>query len=293
MNKSNKPDLTIIILNYNSQFWLKKTLTTLKESYLDKTKYQVKVVVVDNASTDDSTTMIKRSFRWVELIESPENNGFAAGNNLALAKLDSKYGMLLNSDIEFTANSNLDLLIDLLENKETTQVGVVTPRLEFPNGAIDPACHRGEPTLWASFTYMLNLEKLFPQIKLFSSYHQYYKNLSTAHEIDACSGAAMIFRTRDLKKIGFLDERFFMYAEDLDWCRRFRDQRKKIIYYPYVTLIHHKNKSGIGSKSPATANKTKRYFYDTMLQYYDKHYQTAYPSWVRTLVKYSLKIKKG
>ncbi|NCN87417.1 MAG: glycosyltransferase family 2 protein [Candidatus Pacebacteria bacterium] len=288
-----KHDLTIIILNYNSQFWLKKTLTSLKEEYLDKTKYKVKVIVVDNNSPDDSTTLIKRSFRWVELIELEENLGFAAGNNIALSKIDSKYGMLLNNDVEFTHNSNLDILIDLMEKKETKKAGMATPRLEFPTGEIDPGCHRGEPTLWASFTYMLGLEKLFPKSKLFGQYHQYFNDLATAHEIDACSGAAMIFRTELLEKVGLLDERFFMYAEDLDWCKRFRDNKYKIIYYPYVSLIHHKNKSGIGSKSKAISSKTKTYFYDTMLQYYDKHYQKDYPKWVRTGIKYLLKIKKG
>jgi GT2 family glycosyltransferase len=275
-------DLTIVILNYNAKFWLKKTLTTLKEEYLDKTKYKVKVIVVDNASTDDSTTLVKRSFRWVELIELPENIGFSAGNNVALKKLDSKYGMLLNNDVEFTSNSNLDVLLDVLEKKETKKVGMITPRLEFPTGQIDPGCHRGEPTLWASFTYMSGLESLFPHSRLFGQYHQYYKDTATAHEIDACSGAAMIFRTTLLEKVGLLDEQFFMYAEDLDWCKRFRDKGHKIIYYPYVSLIHHKNKSGISSSSQQTSSKTKGYFYDTMLQYYDKHYQNNYPNWVRT-----------
>lgn len=286
-------DLSIIILNYNSQFWLKKTLTSLKEHYLDRTKYEVEVIVVDNASTDDSTTMVKRSFRWVKLIELPTNVGFAAGNNVALKGIKSRYGMLLNNDIEFTSNSNLDILLDLLEKKDAKKIGMITPRLEFNTGQIDPACHRGEPTLWASFTYMVGLEDLFPKVKKFSQYHQWYKDLATAHEIDACSGAAMIFRTAALPKVGLLDERFFMYAEDLDWCRSFRNQGWQIVYYPYVSLIHHKNKSGIGSSSKATASKTKAYFYDTMLQYYDKHYQNDYPAWVRTLIKYLLKIKKG
>lgn len=286
-------DLSIVILNYNSQFWLKKTLATLKTFYLDQTKFDVEVIVVDNASTDDSATMLKRSFRWAKLIELPTNIGFAAGNNIALKQITSRYGMLLNNDIEFTPNSNLDILLDLLEKKDAKKIGMITPRLEFSTGQIDPACHRGEPTLWASFTYMIGLEDLFPKIKVFSQYHQWYKDLATAHEVDACSGAAMIFRTSALKKVGLLDERFFMYAEDLDWCRQFRDQNWQIVYYPYVSLIHHKNKSGLASTSKATASKTKAYFYDTMLQYYDKHYQNEYPRWVRTFIKYLLKIKKG
>ena len=291
MTAKNNYDLTIIILNYNASFWLKKTLETLKTNYLDKSKYQVKVVVVDNASTDDSVKLVNVSFRWAELIKLERNLGFAAGNNIALKNLSSRYAMLLNNDVEFKADSNLDLLIDFMDKKENHQVAVITPRLELSDAVLDPACHRGEPTVWASLTYFLGLEKLFSQSKLFSQYHQYYQDLATPHPIDACSGAALLFRTSALNKVGLLDERFFMYAEDLDWCKRFREARYKIYFYPYVTLIHHKNKSGLENKSRQISTKTKAYFYDTMLLYYDKHYKNKYPQFVRNVIKYLLKIK--
>ena len=92
MKKSiKKDDLTLIILSYNTQFWLKKTLETLKEFYLDKTKYQIKTIVVDNGSTDGSIEMIKKNIKWVQLIETGENLGFAGGNNIALKTVESRY----------------------------------------------------------------------------------------------------------------------------------------------------------------------------------------------------------
>lgn len=291
MPKIKQADLEIIIVNYNSQFWLKKTLSSLKEFYLDKTKNKVVVTVVDNASEDDSLKMVGREFRWVNTIKLKENFGFAVANNAALRETKAKYVMLLNSDVEFTQKSNLDYLLKFLDDKP--KVGVITPRVEFTNGEIDPACHRGEPNIWASFTYMTNLEKLFPTSKIFAGYHQTYKNLRTIHTIDACTGAAMITRGELLEDIGLLDERFFMYAEDLDWCKRFREAGFLVVYNPEVIVIHHKNKSGIKSSSQKIARNTRKHFFDTMLQYYDKHYLESYPKFVRNIIKYILVIKKG
>lgn len=287
----NKKDLSIIILNYNGQFWLKKLLPTLKKNYLKETQYKVEVVVVDNDSSDNSVELIKKDFKWVKLMESGRNGGFAFGNNVAIKDNSARYIMLLNSDTEFLKReSNLDELIEYMDQHKDT--AIISPRVELSDGSIDPASHRGEPTLWASFTYFAKLEKLFPKSKFFAQYHQGYKDLKQLHEIDACSGAAMIVRNTAIKKVGMLDEQFFMYAEDLDWCKRFRDAAYKIIFYPEVKIIHHKYKSGIKSSNKKTASVTQKFFYDTMLQYYDKHYKEKYPNFVRNLLRYFIFIKK-
>jgi len=284
-------DLTIIIVNFNGKKWLDLTLTTLKKFYLTKTKFQVEVVVVDNASTDGSVELIRQHFNWVKLIVLSVNQGFAAANNVALKKVNSTFAMLLNSDVEFSEESNLDELINyLMANPE---VGVVTPKLVLTNGQIDPACHRGEPTPWASLTYFVGLAKIFPRSRLLAQYHQSYQDLATVHQIDACSGAAMMVRAALIKKVGLLDERFFMYAEDIDWCRRFRLNGGSVIYYPLVKLVHHKHKSGLQSSARQTSHQTSQYFYTTMAQYYDKHYAGHYSNWLNWLIKQVINIKKA
>jgi hypothetical protein len=279
-------------LNYNGLFWLKNTLTTLKEFYLTKTKYKIEVTVVDNDSTDGSPTMVAKQFRWAKLIKSGSNLGFAGGNNIALKKSTTRYTMLLNSDTEFHPGSNLDLLLEYLDENPT--VGMITPRVEMPDGSLDPASHRGEPTPWASLVYFSGLAKLFPKNKVFGQYHLTFKNMNEIHEIDACTGAAMIFPTKFMQnKVGLLDEQFFMYGEDIDWCRRWREAGKKIIFHPGVQLTHHKHKSGIKSSSVRLSKKTHDSFYDTMLTYYDKWYAGKYPKFFRSLLKAFLFVKKG
>lgn len=287
----NDIDLEIIILTFNSEFWLKKTLSSLKTYYLKNTKRSVTVTVVDNNSEDSTINMLQSEYEWVKRIELHKNLGFAAANNIAVAQSKAEYVMLLNSDVECTSESDFDLLLEYMD--EHPNVGIISPKINFKNGLIDPACHRGEPTPWASLTYFLGFENLFPNSKVFSQYHQWYKVLDTIHTIDACSGAAMILRNSVLKKVGLMDEQFFMYAEDLDWCKRIREAGFSVIFYPFVSIIHHKYKSGIKGSSVQIARKTRRHFYDTMLQYYDKHYRQTYPEIVRNIIKYFIIIKKG
>jgi len=282
-------DLSIIILNFNGLKWLEKLLPSLKEKYLSHTKYQVEVVVVDNASTDESIIYLKT--QNIQFIESGKNGGYAFGNNLALKNNPARYVMLLNSDTEFSEKSNLDTLIEYMDTHE--QVGIITPRVELTNGQSDRACHRGEPTLWAAFTYFIGLEKLFPKSRLFAQYHQTYKSLKEIHSIDACTGAAMLVRRSVLEKVGLLDERFFMYAEDVDWCKRFREEGYLVIYHPEVKVIHHKYKSGMGNSSQSAKSNATYWFYETMLQYYDKHYRDSYPKCFRFFLQLFISMKKG
>lgn len=271
-------DLTLIYLNYNTPDWTSLALSSLQTHYLKKTKLKVEVIVVDNASTDGSADLIEQQFSWVKLIRAEENGGFAVGNNLALKQITSRYVMLINSDVEATKDTNLDELVYYMDAHP--EVSVVTPKLTLASGKLDPASHRGEPTPWASLTYFSGLAKLFPSSPLLARYHLSFKDLRHIHEIDACSGAAMLVRTSAMQKVGVLDERFFMYAEDLDWCKRFRDEGGTVMFYPNVHMIHHKYKSGRGQKGKVKST-TSKHFYQTMLQYYDKHYWKTYPSIVR------------
>lgn len=290
-----QPDLSIIILNYNTSDWLENVLSSIEAFPIKKN--ELEVIVVDNASSDNSVQVVREQFPQVKLVQSTDNGGFAKGNNQGIKVATSRFVMLLNSDAEFTAKTDLDACIRYLDEHEG--VGVLTPKLILPDGSIDLASHRGEPTPWAAFSYFSGLEKLIPNSTLFGQYHQTWQDFNTVHEIEACSGAAMIVRSSAIAEVGLLDENFFMYAEDLDWCKRFRDQGYTVIFFPKCEIIHHKYKSGQNkkpevvnpenflnipgfSRKPKQKNIARFHFYETMKQYYTKHYQKNSPvqTWI-------------
>lgn len=264
------PDLEIIILNYNTKHYIERCLETLYNNYLKVSKYKVVITVVDNNSSDDSVEYLN-TIEYINVILSNKNGGFAYGNNLAISKSNARYIMLLNSDTEIPGSkSDIDDLISIMDNDQT--IAVISPKVILSDGSLDKACHRGEPDLWNSFCHFSGLEKLFTRIKFFNGYHLNFLNIESPHQIEACTGAAMLVRNEAISKTGLLDERFFMYAEDLDWCKRFRDNGYKIYYYPTTYIIHHKYGSGINSNEKKLSYDTKKWFYETMILYYDKHY---------------------
>lgn len=274
-------DLSIIILNFNTRDLLKQTLESIK------TKAKVEVIVVDNASQDDSVAMVKKHFPKVKLIRCKKNKGFAVGNNLGLKQARGKYLMMLNSDTKLEPKC-LDKLLAYMDKHP--EVGIVTPKLVLENGQLDPACRRGLPTLWSAFTYFSNLEKLFPKNQLFGTYHLTWLDIAKTHPVEAVSGAAMLFRSTVVEDIGYLDEQFFMYAEDIDFCKRALDAGWQIIYYPDAQVVHYKGQSGTHSFSPQVRHKTRQYFYTTMKQYFRKHYTNRYPDWVLKIIDGSIDI---
>lgn len=281
-------DLTVVVVNYNGSHWLECLLPELQVRLNQGRAYKYEVVVVDNGSTDSSLRTLEQH-PWVRLVTSPVNKGFAAGNNLALRSCHSRYVFLLNTDTSVPEENGLDSLIAYMDKHP--HVAVSTPRVLLGNGKLDPACHRGEPTPWASFTYLSGLERLFPRSRCLGSYHQGWKDLQTIHSIDACTGAAMMVRTPAMHKVGLLDERFFMYAEDLDWCRRFREAGYTVIYHPGATIIHHKHQSGLKGASEETQSSTKAWFYTTMLQYYDKYHPGKQKSLFRLALSTYIRMK--
>lgn len=280
--------LSIVILNYNSEQVVRACLDSLKQ-YGDWLQQNVEVIVVDNNSSDDSAGMIKDQFPWVNLIVNSENIGFSAGNNVGLRQATGEYILLLNPDTVVLPET-LQKCVTFLQ--EHTDCGAVTCCIEFPDGNIDMDCHRGFPTPWASLTYFAGLEKLFPKSKLFGQYHQTWKDLQTTHQVDACVGAFMMMPKRVLDEVGLLDERFFFYGEDIDWCFRFNEKGYKVIYFPEVKIIHYKGYSSgvrketqkITSASKETKRRIKVESVRAMRLFYDKHYKQRYPFFVTWLV---------
>lgn len=288
-----KVDISIIIVNYNTKELLKNLLISFKNSNLGK--YKVEVIVVDNASTDGSSESIKLYLPTIKLIQNQTNLGYAKANNQGIRIAKGEYILLLNSDTLLNKTTLFKMLKFMDENK---QFCAATCRVELVNREIDPACHRGFPTPWASFVYFSGLEKLFPESKTFGQYHQGWKDLHKVHEVDVISGAFFMIRKKILNKLGLLDEKFFMYAEDIDLCYRMKNLGYKIVYNPNTKIIHYKTSSGrkktkgkkFTRKDLIIRKKTSKYFFETMKLFYDKHYKDKYPFLIRWIILAGIKL---
>ncbi|PWU23945.1 hypothetical protein C5B42_01130 [Candidatus Cerribacteria bacterium 'Amazon FNV 2010 28 9'] len=287
-------NLEIIILSYNtSELTLRAAKSALAIAGAN-------VTVVDNASVDDTVTTLEslgKKEKRLKVIALQDNIGFAGGNNVALRESTTPYIMLLNSDAYIEEAKSIEQLLTYMD--EHTEVGIVSPRVNLSNGEIDPASHRGFPTPWNAFTYYSGLEKLVTSVPplntevlraVFGGYHQTWKKKNEIHEVGACTAAAMIIRKKTIDEIGLLDERFFMYGEDLDWCYRCWKKGWKVVYDPHATVIHDKHSSGLKKKTiPQNIHahhiqkRTHHAFYDAMKLFYDKHYREKYPGFVRSL----------
>ncbi len=189
--------------------------------------------------------------------------------------------------------------VDFMENHP--KVGALTPKTILFCGGMDPDCHRGFPTPWASLTYFLGLEKLFPKSKLFGQYHQTYKDLDKVHEIGAGFGTYLLTRKKIMDKLGGWDENYFFYGEDLDLFYRIKENGWKVVFYPEPLLTHYKGASsglrkeskqmGVVKADKKTRIKTAKESIRAMEIFYKKFYKDRYPRWVTGLILLAIKFK--
>lgn len=270
------PKLSIIILSYNTLAVTKKCLDSLSKS-LSEHPIDHEIIVVDNASTDGSRDMLRKQKCLV--VQNKKNVGFSSGNNQGFKRSSGEYLLFLNSDT-IIQNVNFPELISFAGGRK--DIGVVTVKVLLPSGRIDPASHRGFPTLWRSLTYFSKLEKIFGSIpvinRLFGGYHLTYLNLNSVHEIDSPTGAFYLVKRSIFEQVGGFDEKFFMYGEDLDLSYRIKALGFKVLYYPGFSILHEKYTSGLKTEDRAIRSKIKRHFYEAMGLFYKKHYSQSYPA---------------
>ena len=289
-----KIDLSIITLSYNTKELLKRCLQSVEKA--EKDNYQIETIVVDNASSDKSPEMVAKEFPQVKLIKSKKNLGYAGGNNLGLERTQGEFILFLNSDTEIDKEALIKMMKFMKGNSRT---GASTPKTMLFSGGMDPDCHRGFPIPWASITYFLGLEKLFPKSKLFGQYHQFYLDLNKTHEIDAGFGTFMIVRKKALDEVGHWDEQYFFYGEDLDLFYRIKEAGWKIMFYPEVLATHHKGaSSGLRKESKEVARPSRetrirvaKASIKAMEIFYKKFYQNKYPFWLTWVVLLGIKAK--
>lgn len=277
--------LSVTIVNFNAGDYLITCLKSLEDA---KKEVNLEIFVIDNASEDDSIEQAKKKFPDVKYILNDKNLGFAKAQNIGLKKITSEYVLILNPDTQVMPGT-LKYLIDYID--QNLNVGAVSCKLEKEDGSIDWASHRGFPTPWASFLYyFLGNDKL---------YHLTKKDMTKTHEVDVIVGAFFLTRKKILEKTGLFDEKYFMYAEDIDLCMRIKNAGYKIMYVPEVSVKHFKGvSSGIKKHSQevtsAVSDTKKRAFnafYESMLMFYQDHYAKKYPFFINWLVYFAIHLK--
>lgn len=282
-----KVNLSIIILNYNTKNLLRNCLRSVEKA--EKNGYSWETIVVDNASTDGSPEMVKKEFVWTRLIVNKKNLGFATGNNRGIKKSSGRYILLLNPDTLIQPET-FKIMVDFMD--KNPKVGAATCRIELPNSQLDYSCHRGFPTPWNAFAYFSGLAKIFPKIKIFTGYTLAHLSLDQTHAIDSGCGAFLIIRREVGDEVGWLDEDYYWYGEDLDFCYRLKQKGWQIMFVPKTKIIHYKGAaSGIKKYSQDVTTATKKTKIraiksstEVMRVFFKKHYQNKYPKIVYWLV---------
>lgn len=254
-------DLSIIIVNYNTKDLLQQTLDSL---FRNQPRCGFEVFVVDNHSSDGSCDMVKEMFPEVALIKNDENEGFSRANNRAIRASQGQYILLLNSDTVVLPGT-LDTMFEFLE--ENPRVGAAGCKVVLPDGKLDLACRRSFPTPQNAMFQALGLSKLFPKSPLFAQYNLTYLDEDETYPVECIVGAFMMVRRETIEQVGLLDEAFFMYGEDIDWCYRIKQAGWEIYYYPRAKIIHYK-----GASSEKRRYRMIYEFHRAMLIFYRKYY---------------------
>lgn len=253
-------DLSLIIVNYNTRELLRQCLLSLRSA---RAQLELEIFVIDNASRDHSAEMVKQEFAEVELMQNAANAGFAAANNQGLRRARGEYLLLLNSDTEVRPGA-LEHCLEFF--RAHPEAGVVGCKLLNADGSIQPSCE-SFLSLPLLFYESFFLEKIFPHNRVFGRRAMTYFDYDRALPVDYVKGAFLMIRRRAFEDVGLLDEGFFFYAEEMDWCYRAREKGWEVYFTPEAEVLHHGGQSG-DPLSPAIFVQLHRARY----QFYRKHH---------------------
>jgi len=246
--------VSVIVVNHNTRDLLRDCLRSVLENAAG---LEVRVVVVDNASSDGSPAMVRQEFPEVLLIESASNLGFSKANNAGLRALSAPYALLLNSDARLFPGA-LRAMVAFMEARP--DAGIVGPRLLHEDGSLQLSCGI-PPTPWTEVCNKLLLHIPFPFFKMGDWSHD------RVREVGWVTGACLLARRAALDRIGPLDEGMFMYYEDLDLCLRARQAGWKVCYLPDAQAVHLGGATSRGAFSPMLIASGRSSFY-----FFRKHY---------------------
>jgi len=255
------PEATVVIVSYRCATLLRDCLASL-----DAQRHEVdmEVLVVDNASGDETAAAAKASHPWIDLETLDENIGFGRANNRAIARARGRAVLILNPDT-FLPPGSLRACLDRLW--ASPEVGVLSPRLVDPDGHLDRRCKRGFPTVWSSFCYFTGLDRRFTGPRS-TRYTMGELPEDQMGDVESVSGAFMLMPKAVLEKVGGFDEQFFMYAEDIDLCLRAIEHGYRVRYWPGVDVVHVGAGSNVDGRRPAKADEA---YFRTMAPFIRKH----------------------
>ncbi|MDZ7798393.1 MAG: glycosyltransferase family 2 protein [Patescibacteria group bacterium] len=224
--------LSVIILNYKTKGLLKQCIKGIQ---LLNLPVNYEIIAVDNHSNDDSVKMMRENFPNIKCIESPQNNGCAAGNNLGIKEARGQYIMILNPDIAIFEGV-IEKLLKFMDNNPN--VGVVAPKLINPDGTRQISCYRF-PRFMTPIYRRTPLGKLPSVKKKLRDYLMLDYNFKEVNAVDWVLGACMLVRSSSIEKVGLMDERFELYFEDVDWCRQFWQAGFLVCYLNNIEIVHY------------------------------------------------------
>ncbi len=255
-----EPVLTIIVVTWNGKTYALECLKSLTSPAI---KVSHEIIVVDNGSTDGTPEAIKAEFPDVTLIENNANLGFAKANNIGIASGRGKYMCLVNSDVVVPAGC-LEKMVEYMEGHP--KIGILGPKMLSPDGTVGASVMR-LPTIWNTLSCALGLHTIFPRSAFFGGFLMDSYPYDSIDEVEVLTGWFWLVPRNALNVVGGLDERFFMYGEDIDWCHRFRDAGWQVVFFPDADALHY----GAASSKEAPSR-----FYVEMrranLQYFQKHH---------------------
>lgn len=251
--------LSIVIVSWNVKALLRECLRSIERG---RGELGIQLIVVDSASTDGSAAMVADEFPWATLIQCPENVGFPRGNNLGIAKAHGRYILLLNPDTVVHGDA-LTVMVQCLN--EYPDVGVVGGQLLNEDGTVQSS-RRRFPTLTTAFFESTWLQPWAPQ-KLLDHYYVLDVPDDQTADVDWVMGACLMTRSDIVAQIGGLDEGYFMYSEELDWCRRIKDAGWRVLYLPTAQITHYQGKS-----SEQVVAQRHIYFNQAKLRYFRKYH---------------------
>lgn len=253
--------LSIIIVNWNVRDYLRDCLHSLMKHATD-TSFEI--IVVDNASTDDSVNMVRREFPHVRVIALTSNTGFAAANNRGVEIAQGKYLLFLNPDTEVVQGSLLQL-INYFEHNPG--VGIVAPCIKNSDGSFQEGSIRRTPTVGSQILVLSKLSRYLKNMKALQRYYAHDFNPNTTQEVEQVMGAALMISCQYFLELGKFDERFFLWFEEVDLCTRVRKGGRSIMFLASAHVIHHGGRSFMQSLPLVK----QRIFNKSVLLYFKKH----------------------